>query len=269
MLILGSSVSGGTASMEARAAASLGLGTEVVTPAQWEDMTPQEFMTYRALIIGDAACTNDEAAFQAALDSRSRWGPIIDGNIFIIGSNPSSNSTTTPPDIDPIVLGGVELATERPLLTGMYLSLGCAYQHAPLDTPVPLLSPFGEFTVAGHGATRGHVPAQLPPTFSQRVSDGLLTGTDGEATRLVFTHYPSHDFLVGALAVDETGSMPGSQPFCDDEGRETFTGAPFILMRGAMATGLACSGDSGPRPPLAGQPPVAACRDVTVVLTNV
>src|SRR4051812_6047372 len=58
VLILASSVAGGLDSREAQAVSANSATTQidVVTPEQWKKMTATQFMNYRALIIGDAAC---------------------------------------------------------------------------------------------------------------------------------------------------------------------------------------------------------------------
>jgi outer membrane protein OmpA-like peptidoglycan-associated protein len=251
VLILGSSVANGMQSQEARAVQALPpnptpFQVEVVTPAQWKAMTAEQFMSYRALIIGDAGCTSGTMAWQAALETRETWGAIVDGNIIAIGSNVASNSSwETFGEIDPVVLGAIDFAVERPRRTGMYIALGCAYQNAPAGTPVELLTPFGTFEVAGMGCVpEGHVPAQYPPTFSQNIFDGLLIGMDGCSAKSVFTAYPQNDFSIGGLAVEDVGgTMPGAQSLYDYDWGQDFTGTPFILTRGATSAGLGCGGD--------------------------
>ncbi len=251
VLILGSTISGGLQSEEAKAIAALPpnptpFEIEVVTPAQWKLMSANQFMSYRALIIGDAACTQGTAAWQAALETRDTWGAIVDGNIIVAGSNLASNSWAVGTgDPDPVIQGAMNFATGVQRRTGMYVSLGCAYKSAPNGTVVELLSPFGEFKVAGMGCVEfGHVPIQYPAYFTEFLFDGLLIGQDNCAAKSVFTSYPQNDFSVGALALDYVGTMPSSQPYYDYDWMETFPGAPFILTRGAHATGLGCGGDS-------------------------
>jgi len=282
VLILGSTITGGLQSQEARAVAALSAPAGqppwepvVVTPEDWAGMSAEQFMSYRALVIGDAACTEGTEAWQAAIDSRANWGAVVDGNIIIIGSNVASNSWSAQVgELDPVVQGGIELATERPTFTGMYISLGCAYRSAPNGTTVELLAPFGSFKVAGTGCTAsGHIPPQYPETFSQYVFDGLLTGPDGCAAKSVFTTYPQNDFAISSLAIDPDGTMPGSQPYFDYYFGETYPGTPFILTRGTTATGLGCGGiednqpsgeecdrgDNGNGQPATGTPPEPTC----------
>lgn len=248
-LVLSTSVQGEESSREALAAARAGVAVHVVTPDQWRAMTAEQFKDYRALILGDAACTADDpSALQAAIDTRHLWGPIVDGNIFVIASDPSTNHTPV------LAERGVEFALARDAATGLYASLGCTYQGAAPETSVALLEPFGDFLVAGvdcHPA--GHVFVMSPKELTSELygSDDHLTG-DQCAARTVFTHYPEETFATVALAVDTEGSMPGAQPYLDpfwDGSRGgIFVGSPYILARGAS-----------PRTP--SSPPVARCQD--------
>jgi choice-of-anchor A domain-containing protein len=256
VLILGSTVSGGLQSQEARAVQALppnpaSFQADVVTPAQWKAMTAQQFMSYRALIIGDAGCTQGTAAWQAALETRSTWGAVVDGNIIAIGSNLATNSVSEASgEINPIMLGAMDFATEVPSRTGIYISLGCAYQNAPMGTEVELLAPFGSFKVAGMGCvSQAHVPNQVPPTFTQYVSDEQLAGVDGCPAKSVFTGYPQNDFSIAGLALEDVaGTMPGAQTLYDYDWTRDFTGTPFILTRGATSSGFGCGGDLSNEP---------------------
>jgi hypothetical protein len=251
VLILGTTVSGGLQSPEARAVAAMTpnptpFQIDVVTPAQWKAMTAEQFMSYRLLIIGDAACTQGTAAWQAALDTRDTWGAIVDGNIIAIGSNLASNSWAAPfGEVDPVIQAALEFAVERPRFTGMYVSLGCAYQNAPAGTTVDLLSPFGTFKVAGQGCVpNAHAPVQYPPTFTQNIFDGLFIGVDECSAKSVFTVYPQNDFAIAGLAIEDVGgTMPGAQILYDYDWGMNFVGTPFILARGSTAAGFGCGGD--------------------------
>ncbi|EAU66732.1 hypothetical protein STIAU_2438, partial [Stigmatella aurantiaca DW4/3-1] len=143
ILILGSTVTGGHSSREAQAALSLGYPVTIVTPAQWKAMTPEDFQKYNGIIIGDAACQGDTSAVQAAIDNSNIWGAAVDGNVVITGSDATHNGTPQ------FIENAVSYIVARSRYTGMYISLGCAYQNAAPNTPVPLLKPFGNFTVAG------------------------------------------------------------------------------------------------------------------------
>jgi choice-of-anchor A domain-containing protein len=268
VLLLGPTVTGGTASREAQAALSAGYAVDVVTPEQWSAMSAQQFMEYAALIIGDSACQTSEAAFAAAVTNRHVWGDIVDGNVVIIGADPVANDTPH------LVENAIKFAAARPYVTGMYVALGCAYKDASGDTSVDLLEPFGTFLVAGVGcANTGHMPQMSDPTLTHLILDPTLTG-DGCAARTVFTMYPDRTFAFAALGVSTHTSLPGEQLYEDFEGGTTYVGAPFILVRGASAYSAGCGttsaasseecdlGDFGNGiPALPGQPPEDTCSD--------
>jgi choice-of-anchor A domain-containing protein len=243
VLILGSSVNGGLTSREALAvrASAPTARLEVVTPAQWRAMTAQQFMAYRAIIIGDAACRGGEEAFQAAVDNRNIWGAIVDGDVAILGTDPTSNRTPL------LVENAIRFVlNSRQQRTGMYLALGCAYQHARPNTPVRLLEPFGTFKVQGVPgcADSGHMVQMYNDLISQSLSDSMLAG-NGCAARSVFTTYPEQNFAFATLATSTTGRhIPGQRAYPDfivtPEQQTDFTGTPYVLVRGAMALGAGC-----------------------------
>jgi OOP family OmpA-OmpF porin len=130
VLILGGTVSGSAAYPEAQAAVELGLDVHVVTPEQWSAMTAEQFLRYRALIIGDAMCQSGEEIVQAAARNREVWEPIVDGHIVLAGPEPRSSS---PPLT---VEEAIARVSEAPSRTGLYLALGCADTSAGLGEPL-------------------------------------------------------------------------------------------------------------------------------------
>ncbi|WP_224369159.1 immunoglobulin-like domain-containing protein [Hyalangium versicolor] len=274
VLILGSSVNGGINSREADAvrAASSTTQIDVVTPAQWSALTATQFMAYKAIIIGDAACQSGTAAFQAAIDNRNTWGAIVDGDVALLATDPTTNGT------DLLVENGVRFVLNSvQYTTGMYVSLGCAYRSAPGNTPVPLLEPFGSFRVQGLSpcADSGHMFEMYNNLLSDGLWDGLLGGAGGCAARSVFTQYPERTFSFAALAMNSSGApVPGETTYTDytyDPGNETVVaGTPYILLRGAMTLGAGCGlpygqeecdlGDGINGSPAGdGQPPESTC----------
>jgi len=246
VLILSTTVNGGLNSREAQAAlayAPPGVVIDVVTPAQWAGMTATQFMSYQAIILGDAGCTAGESAFQAAIDNRATWGPIIDGDVVIISTNVSSNNT---PQIVENAIQDVIVNTLQ-FRTGMYISLGCAYQSAPANTAVTLLEPFGTFKVQGLSTCTdyGHIFRMYPEILSASMFDGLLIGEDTCSARSVITQYPNRTFATVAIATNTSGApIPGEQFYQDFDFMENFVGSPFIVMRGGSAVGAGCGGDS-------------------------
>ncbi len=247
VLILGSSVVDGLNSREALAVAGWdpSIQIDVVTPEQWSAMTADQFMSYRTIIIGDAACQSGTAAFQAAIDNRATWGAVVDGDVAILAADPTSNNTPQ------LVENGVHYALNSVQgLTGMYIALGCAYQDAPPDTVVDLLEPFGTFKVQGLStcANSAHMFEMNNDLMSQNIwfADYLLPGDGGCAARSVFTAYPEHTFSFAALAMYSDPSMvvPGQTQYIDytiNLGNETaYVGTPYIIVRGASNKGAGC-----------------------------
>ncbi|MFL5345208.1 MAG: choice-of-anchor A family protein [Hyalangium sp.] len=276
VLILGSSVANGLNSREAQAVAADSPATriDVVTPDQWRALTAQQFMAYRAIIIGDAACQSGTDAFQAAIDNRKNWGAIVDGDVAILATDPSSNGT------DQLVENGIRYVLNSVQRhTGMYIALGCAYQNAPAGTSVTLLEPFGDFTVQGVPgcADSAHIFEMYNDFMSRDIFDGMLSGAGGCAARSVFTHYPDRAFSYAGVAMQSSGTLPGQQHYSDfmiDPGNETpIDGTPYILVRGAMTLAAGCGlpeeapsgeecdlGDNlNGQPALAGQPASETC----------
>jgi len=250
VLILGSSITGGLQSREAQAVAAAAptASIHIVTPEQWRAMTAEQFMSYRALIIGDGACQSGTAAFQAAIDTRDIWGDIVDGDLALLATDPTTNGT--PQLVEnaiQFVLSSVQYRT------GMYIALGCAYQDASAPMAVTLLEPFGAFQVQGVPgcAESAHVFQMYPDLLSRDLWDGLLTG-DGCAARSVFTQYPEQNFSLAAMAVSTAEkTMPGQKTYSDvlmSPGEETaIASTPYVLLRGASPQGTGCglSEDTG------------------------
>ena len=96
VLILGPTVTGGAGSNEAVKAAALGFTVVVVDAATWAATTGPEFATYRAIILGDPTCVLGTTPISAAEANRATWGSVIDGNVIILGTDPTWHSTFGP-----------------------------------------------------------------------------------------------------------------------------------------------------------------------------
>ncbi len=242
VLLLGSSVNGGRNSREAQAvsAASPYTQIDVATPEQWRAMTAAQFMTYRAIIIGDAACQSGTAAFQAAVDTRNNWGAVVDGNVVLLSTDPTSNRTQRL--VENAIRFVLDSAQYR---TGMYVALGCAYQDAHPNTTVTLLEPFGTFKVQGVPgcAESAHMIRTENTLLSQSISDSMLSG-NGCAARSVFTTYPERNFSFAALALSTRRPVPGQRSYQDflmHEGRAvSFLGTPYVLAYGTTPQAAGC-----------------------------
>jgi uncharacterized repeat protein (TIGR01451 family) len=224
VLILASTVTGGASSDEAKAAEAIGLGVDLVSNAQWAAMTTAQFAAYDALVLGDATCIDPppgSGAVTAAANS-AVWGPAIDGNVIAIGTDEVYHRTQ----------GGLQVtnnlvafAADAAGKTGMMISLSCYYHGTAPNTAVPLLAPFGSFTVTGVGCyNNAHIVATHPALTS--LSDSSLSNWSCSVHE-AFDGYPS-DFLPLVIARDSASApLPGSKDFPDGT-----RGVPYVLARG-------------------------------------
>jgi hypothetical protein len=217
VLILDATVYNGTNSPEAVAARDLGFGVTVVNTATWNAMSADDFAQYRAVILGDPYC-GYPASRAPQLTNGSVWGPAINGNVFIIGSDPVDHGKTL------VTQKGIAFATAAAGKTGAYITASCYYNGAAANTAVPWLnglSALGNFTATGVSGCfdAAHKVADHP----------ALTGLDDAylsnwhcSVHEGFDHWPS-DFSVLAIASGQGNFFTASDG--------TF-GVPYILARG-------------------------------------
>jgi hypothetical protein len=228
VLILGPTVSGGAGSVEATKAMGLGLTVEVVDAAGWTAKSSADFSTYRALILGDPDCSS-LGPQQAAQDTVATWGPVVDGNVIMIGTDEFFHDGQGG---NKVSAKAVAFASSEVGKTGAMVSLSCYYHGTAPLTPVPLLDAFapGGFTVTGVGCyNNAHIVADHPaitcPPGSPAGCDPL-TDTDISnwscSVHEAFDTWPA-DFVVLAMAKD-IGTV-----FTATDGT---TGTPYIIARG-------------------------------------
>jgi hypothetical protein len=136
-------------------------------------MTPSQFANYRAIILGDPTClgpptTSDVDA--AAANART-WGPVINGNIVIVGTDPVYHAGQGG---DTVTRRGIDFAIDQVGTTGAYITLSCYYHDTAPNTPVPLLDGIGGggFTVTGVGCYNdAHIVAESPALAGLSDSD--------------------------------------------------------------------------------------------------
>ncbi|HEX8537697.1 MAG TPA: immunoglobulin-like domain-containing protein, partial [Cystobacter sp.] len=263
VLILASTVSRGTDSVEAEVARQMGYEVTLVSEEQWRTLSAEDFASYRALILGDKACSNTPGLLLAAEETRDVWGPVVDGNVIIVGTDPVYHKENQ------VTFNAVQFAAAEPGKTGMYAGLSCYYYEADSPTPVPVLSPFGSFQVTG---TSSNCKKESSYNDVHIVaSHEALTGLTDEllsnwacSVHEVFLSYPEGDFTPLAIALDPLsgGRWPGSRDFPDGS-----HGVPYVLARGAAP--VRCGDgmvqypeqcDTGPRNGVPGTPCSAVCR---------
>jgi hypothetical protein len=235
-------------SLEVETATDLGLAVDVKTPEEWSAMTAEKFASYRVIILGDPACAvadpesgvSGTAAIAAAEANRDVWGPVVDGNILINGTDPVYH-----------YLEGGEALTDKGIAfaagaldkTGLYVSLSCYYERARAGTPVPVLEPFGTFTVMEVGCFNdAHIVATHPAVSG--LTDASLSNWDCSVHE-AFDGWPADGpgaFTVLAIARGIGGSYTAP---------DGSVGIPYILARGeGLAAGNIALAQASPSSPV-------------------
>src|SRR5580658_1103581 len=210
VLILSTSVSGGSSSAEAQAASALGATVTVATPSTWDAMTTAQFKAYSALVIGDPSSGGTCASTvpSDALSTAATWGPAVTGDVSVLGTAPvlagSSGSALLSDGIKYALAGSG---------TGLYVSLNCEYSTASAGTSVPLLAEVdgGGFKVTGQGASCSSNAGTVNTwaSVADAAFNGLTSGAIGPWTSPAcsveesFTAWPAG---LGGLAYDSAAT---------------------------------------------------------------
>ena len=200
VLILSTSVSGGSSSAEAAAATADGYSVVVDDETTWESLSESDFASYSAIILGDPACGTDDSAIVAAESDASTWSSAISGNVIVAGNAPVAGSDeSNPAGANAFTNDAVAYASAVGAgTTGLYASLSCYYATTTSDTSVPVLADLGSFDVRGgipcaettqSVAGSVNVPVQAPlPSFSDLNTESLNWSCSANE---VFTSWPS------------------------------------------------------------------------------
>jgi hypothetical protein len=202
VLVLSTTVSGGINSREAQYAQSLGLTVDLVDPAQWGALTAGDFGSYRAIILGDPNCSGNGLA--AAEANAGTWGPQVDGEIIIIGTDPVFHYSTG--QAQALIEQGIDFALSDPGRTGLFMTTSCYYDSVAPGTPIPALS-----GIDGGGFTAGptdcddeiHITATHPALVG--LTDAGLSDW-GCSSHNSFLSWPA-TFAPLAMAVFEGGGF--------------------------------------------------------------
>jgi uncharacterized repeat protein (TIGR03803 family) len=216
VLILDTTVYGGASSLEAQTAVALGYQVDVVNASQWSALTATDFASYRALILGDPPC-GPVSAVAAAQANRAVWGPVVNGNIIIIGTDETLHQHYGGAIL---TTNGIRFAVDRPGTTGLFVSLSCYYASASTGTPVPVLDPFGVFTVTGVVCYEQAHIVETHPAMNQ-LSDDILSNW-GCSVHEGFSSWPG-SFTPLAIAEGAGTSYTGP---------DLSVGSPYILVSG-------------------------------------
>ncbi|RAL58647.1 hypothetical protein DID88_003011 [Monilinia fructigena] len=220
----------------AEATSALGFTTKVVSEAQWKTMTAAEFAAFKAIVIADPDCSTSPSDVQFLTDTKNTWGPAVQGNIVVIGTDPTFHFSAQP-GAKVLIDNSINFAAAAKSLagaqqTGLYFALSCYYNNVD-SAKVESLSYFGDFTVRGNLAcyNKAHIVASSPALGT--LNDAALSDWSCSVHE-AFSSYPSvgtNGFQALAIAQDVIGD--GSQTFGDKT-----IGLPYIISRGA--TPAAC-----------------------------
>ena len=209
-------------------ATALGLTVVNATDVEWAARTTADFATFKAIIIGDPDCGGSPPT--AAVTNAAIWGAAVDGPILVIGTDEYFHANQGGQTLATSGIGFVTSGTAGQ--TGAYISLSCYYEDTTPPAAVPLLAPFGVFTVEGNLEcyNDSHIVAVHPALSGS--TDATLSNWSCSVHE-VFRSFPSASFL--PLAIAENISGAGNLTFADGT-----NGVPYILASGGGVTPVLC-----------------------------
>lgn len=201
-----------------------GFTVVVASDSDWSAMSTADFASYRAIIFADGMCSGN-SSFKAAIVNQDVWAPAVTGNVIVMGNHPGTGALSATAAQD-FVQNALQFAGAAGT-TGAYITLGC-YMSAASQTDVPVLKPFGQFSVVQQNGCSDSVHLVASDPNLGALNDTNMSGwkctTDAE-----FVSWDS-SFTPFAVATNVSGQ------FIDPS-----TGAivsPYILVRGAQVTPL-------------------------------
>ncbi len=228
---------GNPLSVEEQEAAALSLTVEIATPAQWAAKTTAQFAAYKALILGDPTCDRDgppggtaDPHVAAALANKNVWGPAVNGNIAIYGTDPTYHTEAGISGARKVVHSSIAFAASSgPGKTGAYITLSCYYHGTAANTPVPLLDGLetvpGQFTVTGVGCYNdAHIVA---------TSSALNGLTDANLSNWSCSVHEAFDKWASDFTVLVIARNIGTSYKAPDGS----VGTPYVLARGNISAG--------------------------------
>jgi hypothetical protein len=257
VLILETTVSGGSSSLEAQAAEAAGEGVQLASASQWESLTTAQFAEYDAVVIGDPTCPSGEASIAAANANAATWNAAIGGNVIVIGTDPVYHSGFGITGAMELIKKGVAFAVEKKGQTGAYVDLSCYYASAGAGTAAPMiahLSEFGGFKVYGQFLfsacpEESHIVASSPALAG--LTDEALSHWTCSAHE-AFEEWPA-DFEVLAINKNIGSNYTAS---------DGTVGGPYILSRGAtVISNISLT-------PVAAKNPLGAPHTLTATVTE-
>lgn len=215
VLMLGSTLSGGSGSTLAQKFVAAGKTPVVVDDATWAGMTAAQFDSYDAIVLGDASCDSTPPGVAEA--NAATWSSVVDGNVVVIGTDETFHQSQ----------GGADLMEKAAAFTvaqagktGAYISLSCYYHGTAPLTPVPVLNGFGRFTATGVGCFNdAHIVATHPALAG--LTDATLSNWSCSVHEAFDTWPLDFEVLAIARGIGTSYTAPDGS-----------TGTPYILARG-------------------------------------
>lgn len=223
VLILGSTAKNAASSVEAAAATQAGFTVVVASDDDWAAMTAADFASYRGIVFGDGMCSGS-VNLKAAIANQDVWGPVVTGNVIVVGNHPGEIALVTP---------AAQIFVQNALTfaggaqgTGAYINLGC-YMSSSKATDVSVLKPFGQFSVVRQDgcSNSAHLVASDPSLAA--LNDAGLSGWKC-TSNAEFTKWP--DGFVPLVVATNVGQ------FVDPTTGTNVS--PYMLVRGANVTSL-------------------------------
>ena len=138
-------------------------------------MSAADFASYRGLILGDPTCVYGTSPLVAPTANRGTWGPVANGNVIVIGTDPVYHSYL--PGAVTLINNGIKFAADELTKTGLYADMSCYYDSTSAGTPVGISilqaaeqpSPFSVLPSShSSGGSSFPFPQRTGETFSPR-----------------------------------------------------------------------------------------------------
>ena len=128
-------------------AEAAGHNVTVADQGMWSAMTTGDFAQYKAIVFGDPFCQETpDPTLTVAEANKATWSAAVTGKMVVIGTDPITHQLQG--QANQLTTNAINFAASG-TATGLYMSLSCYYFEAPADTPVSVLSEFGDFRVQG------------------------------------------------------------------------------------------------------------------------
>lgn len=249
-LIFAPTVSGAP-SVEQQDLEGQGWTVTVADAATWDAMSAAQFSAYQLLVFGDPTCNTNPGIQAPAVANESTWGPLVDGNVIVIGTDPVFHYAggRGKPGAGVLISHALAYAGAQSGRIGLYDDLSCFYVSASSETTSPLLNGIeAGFGIYGERlcAATIHVAASAQQLIG--ITDADLSNW-GCSVHEYFGNWPA-DFV--PYAIDTAASARVASGICPNPPYHpldgTAGGCPYIIGRGGglSAGSVGLTGPSTP-----------------------